>query len=509
MNSALIDQAQRLGLRRRIGKRLDAPRFSQQCLPLAGRDVIEGPAGKVLLATGQHQNQQLVALVPGLSQWRVADGGDGLQRFLPIAAQCVSQRQIAAGIQVGGLKPQASAESGLSGAGLATQNLRDAQPVPGFRLTAGVGGLSQGGDGTLQLALTQLCGAQAKQRVAVVRCQFQCALKGPLSAAQVVAGQQAVAQLQPGLRTGFRLLGSALVKRCGSGRIAALFQVGGQLHGALVAGVGRGRGAARSQRDTTGQQQGRSKAVGHGLGSFAGRRVEAAQTPVAAEGERYLKASAVNSDRYLSPTQVATFRPALRFRHLYAAALLIGSGLMNAAAYAAEKSAPAWFSEPYAYVVVEQDVRGALTELGRNLNLIVVFSDKVRGTSRGSIRAQTAGEFLDRLCDANQLSWYFDGNILHIAGADEVSTRVFDVRGRQLDDLEAYLQHLDVTGEPMSSRPNPDRDGLFVSGPPAYLAQIQQHLDRQPAAEPAPVVRERGVRVFRGGVVTQVSTDQP
>jgi type III secretion protein C len=176
---------------------------------------------------------------------------------------------------------------------------------------------------------------------------------------------------------------------------------------------------------------------------------------------------------------------------------------------AAAQREPAWFAEPYAYVVVEQDVRGALTELGRNLNLIVVFSDKVRGTSRGSIRAATAGEFLDRLCDANQLSWYFDGNVLHIASADEVGTRVFDVQGRRLDELEAYLANLDVAGEPMSTRPSPERDGLFVSGPPAYLTQIQQHLDRLPDPDPAPVVRERGVRVFRGGVVTQVMTEQP
>lgn len=166
---------------------------------------------------------------------------------------------------------------------------------------------------------------------------------------------------------------------------------------------------------------------------------------------------------------------------------------------------PQWFSEPYAYVVVDQDVRGALAEMGRNLDIIVVFSDKVRGASRGSIRGETAGEFLDRLCDANQLSWYFDGNVLHIASADEVATREFDVRGRQLDELEDWLQHLEVAGAPMSSRRSAERAGLLVSGPPAYLAQIQQHLDRQPVIEPAPVVRERGVRVFRGGVVTQVT----
>ncbi|RMU28803.1 hypothetical protein [Pseudomonas avellanae] len=180
------------------------------------------------------------------------------------------------------------------------------------------------------------------------------------------------------------------------------------------------------------------------------------------------------------------------------------SGGLNAS----PERTPDWFAEPYAYVLVDQDIRGALTEFGQNLDLIVVFSEKVRGNARGTVRGGTAGEFLGRLCDANQLSWYFDGNVLHIASADEVGTRVFGLQGSQLDELQGYLARLEVSGQPMSTRVSADNDSLFVSGPPAWLAQIQQHIDRQPVAEAAPVVRERGVRVFRGGVVTQVATDR-
>ncbi|WP_449121542.1 type III secretion protein [Pseudomonas viridiflava] len=191
-------------------------------------------------------------------------------------------------------------------------------------------------------------------------------------------------------------------------------------------------------------------------------------------------------------------------RSLMVLALAGFSGVLNAA----PEHEPDWFSKPYAYVLVDQDIRGALTEFGQNLDLIVVFSDKVRGAARGTVRGASAGEFLSRLCDANQLSWYFDGNVLHIAQSDEVGTRVFDLPGPKLDELQHYLAQLEVSGQPMSSRASPDHDSLFVSGPPAYLAQIQQHLDRQPVAEAAPVVRERGVRVFRGGVVTQVNSDR-
>lgn len=166
---------------------------------------------------------------------------------------------------------------------------------------------------------------------------------------------------------------------------------------------------------------------------------------------------------------------------------------------------PDWFAEPYAYVLVEQDVRAALEEFGHNLGLIVVMSDKVRGKSRSSVRGESAGDFLTQLCDSNGLSWYFDGNILYLTADAETGTRLFKAQGQNLEKLEDYLTSLDVYGKQMSTRAGPDGDELFVSGPPAYLNMVQQHVDHQQRPVAAPVARERGVRVFRGGVVTEVS----
>jgi type II secretory pathway component GspD/PulD (secretin) len=164
---------------------------------------------------------------------------------------------------------------------------------------------------------------------------------------------------------------------------------------------------------------------------------------------------------------------------------------------------PAWYSEPYAYVLVDQDVRSALEEFGRNLGLIVVQSDKVHGKSRNTVRAQTAGDFLTSLSDANGLTWYFDGNVLYINTDDEIGTRLFRAANMNLDQLQAYLSNLDVYGKQMSMRASPDGDELFVSGPPAYLTLVQQHIDHQQRPVAVQASRERGMRVFRGGVVTQ------
>ncbi|SBW81699.1 type III secretion protein [Pseudomonas veronii 1YdBTEX2] len=164
---------------------------------------------------------------------------------------------------------------------------------------------------------------------------------------------------------------------------------------------------------------------------------------------------------------------------------------------------PSWFTRPYAYVLVEQDVRGALEEFGHNMGLSVVMSDKVRGQSRSRVRAETAGDFLAALCDFNGLAWYFDGNVLYLTADAETDTRIFKVHGRQLEQLQEYVASRDVYGKPMSVRTGPDGDELFVSGPPAWLAMIEQHQNQQLTSTPMAATRERGVRVFRGGAVTQ------
>jgi type II secretory pathway component GspD/PulD (secretin) len=186
---------------------------------------------------------------------------------------------------------------------------------------------------------------------------------------------------------------------------------------------------------------------------------------------------------------------------LLAVLCLFGAGFANAA------EEPAWFSQPYAYVLVDQDVRSALEEFGHNLDVPLVLSEKVRGKARSTLRAATAGEFLQALCSTNGLTWYFDGNLLYLNASDEISTKLFKASALNLDQLQAYLNNLDVFGQQLSMRNGPEGDEVFVSGPPPYLALVQQHVDHlQPRVAAAPAARERGVRVFRGA---QVSTETP
>ena len=66
---------------------------------------------------------------------------------------------------------------------------------------------------------------------------------------------------------------------------------------------------------------------------------------------------------------------------LTAAAILIG---MPQVAGALD---PKWPPGPYKYVVIEQNLKDALIEFGRNINVPVKVSDEVKGKLRGDLGA--------------------------------------------------------------------------------------------------------------------------
>jgi type II secretory pathway component GspD/PulD (secretin) len=198
-------------------------------------------------------------------------------------------------------------------------------------------------------------------------------------------------------------------------------------------------------------------------------------------------------------------KPVFSGARLYLAA----SAMIALAGFAAPaNAAPAWFNSPYNYVVLDQDVRVALTEFGRNLGLPVVLSDAVNGRVRGRIEARTAGDFMERLAGANGLTWYFDGSVLHVSADKEFVTRVLDAGRLRGEAVASEMRELGLADERFSLRAARNGNVITVSGPPAYINVVGQLVERM---QPEPVVSgdDPRVRVFRGGVMTEVVSTGP
>lgn len=167
---------------------------------------------------------------------------------------------------------------------------------------------------------------------------------------------------------------------------------------------------------------------------------------------------------------------------------------------------PDWSAKPYSYILINQDIRDALKEFGRNLNLPVSLSDKIRGQVRGEVRAETAGAFLTKLAEANGLVWYYDGSILYINSSDEFATQILDAGRADGARVIEEVKRLSLMDDRFSIKFTPNASALRVSGPPAFIAMVQQVIAN---VQPPPLATadDPRVRVFRGGQNNEVTED--
>jgi len=164
---------------------------------------------------------------------------------------------------------------------------------------------------------------------------------------------------------------------------------------------------------------------------------------------------------------------------------------------------PNWPSGPYKYIIVNQDVRQVLIEFGRNLNLPVKISDQVQPRRlRGPFAIMTAGEFLKTVCDSAGLVWYYDGTVLHISSAGEISTASIDTGSLASPRLMRQLENLGVLDGRYPLKIDAASGVISLAGPPPYITAIRQSLQSIANTGRVRVITggdDKTVRVFRAG----------
>ncbi len=179
------------------------------------------------------------------------------------------------------------------------------------------------------------------------------------------------------------------------------------------------------------------------------------------------------------PTGQSHIARRLRAGGLASLFLFFGSA---ASAYAEGRSLG---EEVYPYTVIDQDVRDAIGEMGRNLKIGVDISDGVEGRLQGPWSSVTVEDFMDRVAGQLDVEWFFDGHRLHISSASESVRQLLPLGGIEPKAWQASLKKLGISSDRFPITIDADKDIALVSGPPKYVALIADSLPRsKPAAEP-------------------------
>ncbi|WP_246787377.1 secretin N-terminal domain-containing protein [Rhizobium leguminosarum] len=178
----------------------------------------------------------------------------------------------------------------------------------------------------------------------------------------------------------------------------------------------------------------------------------------------------------------------------------------NHLAHSAPLSLP---STPYRYEVLDQELAAALQEFGNNLKIKISISGEVKGRIRGRMPDLPPRAFLDRITDLYNLQWYFDGVELYVSSASEAQTRLLVLTPIRFDALKAALDALSISDERYVVRPAPGNALVMVSGPPRFVALVEQTFNGlvaqarpQAAVEKPP--QESVLLLFRGSSTTVI-----
>jgi type III secretion protein C len=167
-------------------------------------------------------------------------------------------------------------------------------------------------------------------------------------------------------------------------------------------------------------------------------------------------------------------------------------------------------STPYRYTVLDQELSAALQEFGNNLNIRVTISAEVKGRIRGHMPDLPPREFLDHLTQLYNLQWYYDGLVLYVSTAKEAQTRLLLLSSISFDALKATLDALNISDERYIMRPAPGNGLVLASGPPRFIALVDQTLNglvAEAQARPRSVEMPSGdsvLMLFRGSSATIV-----
>ena len=146
---------------------------------------------------------------------------------------------------------------------------------------------------------------------------------------------------------------------------------------------------------------------------------------------------------------------------------------------------PHWPTATYDYVVVDEDLRNVLSQFGINIGVRIVMSDAVQGRVRGGFPPAPPRDFLVNLSRAFGLDWYFDGAVISVSAASEAQTRILPLQGVPLTTLQNGLTAAGLSDPRFQLRAGLAPDVAVISGPPRYLAVVQQAASAMALEKPA------------------------
>jgi type III secretion protein C len=139
-----------------------------------------------------------------------------------------------------------------------------------------------------------------------------------------------------------------------------------------------------------------------------------------------------------------------------------------------------WPTTSYSHFSHQEALRDVLESFSSSQSIPIVVSNKIQDVISISFKELEPAVIFQRLVDAYNLTWYYDGHVLYVYRLNEMKTKTIKLKTLSVASFKKSLQELDILDKRFSFR-SIDRQGLiYLSGPKRFLELTEEmatHLD--------------------------------
>ncbi len=161
--------------------------------------------------------------------------------------------------------------------------------------------------------------------------------------------------------------------------------------------------------------------------------------------------------------------------------------------------------EPFAYVVVRQDIRGFLREFSVWAGVYLNLDRSVQGMIDGPLPDVPPNALLNSIAAENGLYWWFDGAVLHVGPATEIETSSIPLPAGSADIALETLERLAVIEPRFPVRIDSELGLASATGPKIYVQKVSEALEAAALSAGGDRAGWRTVRIVRNGRVVDVA----
>jgi len=152
---------------------------------------------------------------------------------------------------------------------------------------------------------------------------------------------------------------------------------------------------------------------------------------------------------------------------------------------------PRWANEKWAYAADNKPIKEVMNDFASSQGMTLAMSSDIEGQVSGKFRIHPK-IFIDTMSKSYGFTWYYDGVVLHISSAKNISSRLTKLTFSNTKQLREVMIRMGVMEERFPARFDDESNTVIVQGPIPYvdlITDIAAHLEERASKLGNSVVR--------------------